>query len=270
MKAIKIFSIITIIIISFLYSCTDIIKLDLKNTEPRIVIEAVLNMTDSTFKTDITLSNGFYESGDLERIKGANVVLSKTNRETYTVPETENGVYFIKNIISETNDEFSLTVTLPDGKTFEANTIAPYPVNIINIIPQPFDPPGGNPHGSDTAKYYQILTLWKDTPNVDNFYRLKTYVNGEFGSDEYALLDDRYNEGDTIGGMEIIEIYSKDTFKLELLSTDEKYFKYFMDLANIKFSDGSATPFNPKGNFNNGALGYFGIYYSDGIEFVLP
>lgn len=266
----KTISILTIIVISFIYSCTDIIKLDLKNTEPRVVIEAVLNMTDSSFRTDITLSNEFYEEGKFKRIKGANIILQKVGGNTYTIPEIEDGVYFLQNIVSETNDEFLLSVTLSDGQVFEANTIAPYPVHIENIIPAPFNPPGGGPSGNDTAQYYQVLTLWKDTPNVENFYRQKTYVNGEFESDDYALADDRFNEGDTIGIMTILEIYSKDTFKLELLSTDEKYFKYFMDLANINFNEGSSTPFNPKGNFNNGALGYFGIYYVDDVEFILP
>ncbi len=270
MKTIKTISFLTIIITSFIYSCTDIIKLDLKNTKPRIVIEAVLNMTDSSFRTDITLSNEFYEEGEFKRIKGASVILRKTGGNTFTIPEIEDGVYFMQNIVSKTNDEFSLSITLPNGQVFEANTIAPCPVNIENLIPAPFNPPGGGPNGNDNAQYYQILTLWKDVPNVENFYRLRTYVNGEFGSDDYALLDDRNNEGDTMAGMTILEIYSKDTFKLELLSTDKKYYKYFKDLANIKFNEGSSTPFNPKGNFNNDALGYFGIYSVDDVEFILP
>ena len=44
-----------------------------------------------------------------------------------------------------------------------------------------------------------------------------------------------------------------------------------MDLAIIQGQGpSSTTPYNPKGNFNNGAFGYFGIYSVSEIEFLFP
>ena len=269
MKIIK-NTIVLIISLLFFGSCTDIIELDLKNTEPRVVIEAKLNVSDSTFEADITMSNDFYETGDFKRVTGAKVILQKTGGNSYIIPETEDGVYFLNNIIANTNDEFTVSITTAEGSVYEANTVTPYPAEILQIFPSPFVPPGGNIQ-EDTAQYFQILTLWKDSLNVENYYRIKTWVNNKFNATEYLLTDDRIGDGDTLGAVSIQELYSGDTFKTELLSTDKKYFDYFMDLAVLQGHGPSATtPYNPRGNFNNGALGYFGIYYVSEFEFLLP
>ncbi len=269
MKTYKI-TISLIITILFISSCTDIIELDLKNTEPHIVIEAKLNISDSTFRADITMSNDFYNNEDFKLVTNAEVILQKTGGETYTIPEAEDGVYFLNNIIAETNDEFTVHVTDTDGMVYEANTITPYPAEIAQILPTPFEPPHGGTAG-DTSQYVQIMTFWKDSLNVDNYYRIKTYINNEFNARDYLLTDDRVSDGDTLASVSIHELYSGDLFKVELLSSDQKYFDYFMDLAIIQGQGpSSTTPYNPKGNFNNGAFGYFGIYSVSEIELLLP
>lgn len=269
MKTLKITTALMISIL-FFGSCTDIIELDLKNTEPRVVIEAKLNVSDSTFRADITMSNDFYETGDFKRVTGAEVILQKTGGESYTIPEAADGVYFLNNIVAETNDEFTVSITDTDGTVYEANTTTPNPAEIAMVLPSPFDPPGGMP-ADDTTQYIQIMAIWKDSLNVDNYYRIKTYINNEYNAKEYLLSDDRVGDGDTLGAITIQELYSGDLFKLELLSTDQKYFDYFMDLAIIQGQGPSSTsPYNPGGNFNNNALGYFGIYTVSEFEFLLP
>jgi len=270
----KIINLITISLITIIFfsSCTDIIELDLKNTEPRIVIEATLNTTDSIFTVNISKSNGFYENSEFKKITNANIKLTNSNGTTYNIPEVCEGYYLLNNIICEPNDEFNVTVTDAEGNIYEANTICPFPSEIALLMPVPFSPPGGGPgNNSDTSRYYQITTLWKDTANINNYYRIKTYTNNKFNANDYTLTDDRYNDGDTLAAVSLIEIFPKDTFKLELLSTDKKYFDYFLDIA-ILYSKGpgSTTPYNPKGNFNNNALGYFGIYSVSEVEFILP
>lgn len=270
MKFLKI-SIITLTAILFLSSCTDIIKLDLKNTEPRIVIESYINTSDSTFTAKISMSNDFYEDAEFKKVSGANIILKNMNGAEYTIPEVEDGYYFLNNIICEPNDNFSLKIIDSNGNEYNANTTVPFSADIALLIPAPFTPPGGGPNNNDTAQYYQITTFWKDTININNYYRIKTYVNDEYQADEYNISDDRYNDGDTLASVSMAELYSGDKFKLQLLSTDHEYFKYFLDVAILyNKGPGSTTPYNPKGNFDNNALGYFGIYSVSEIEFTLP
>jgi len=270
MKLIKI-SISLFITIIFFSSCTDIIELDLKNTEPRIIIEANLNTTDSTFSAKLTMSNNFYEDAKLKNVTGATITLENSDGTKYTIPEIENGYYFLNNISTKPNNIFSVKVIDANGKEYKANTTVPFPAEITLLLPAPFTPPGGGPNNNDTTKYYQITTLWKDTININNYYRIKTFINDEFQADDYAITDDRYNDGDTLASVSMVELYSKDKFKLQLLSTDQKYFKYFLDVAILyNKGPGTTTPYNPKGNFDNNALGYFGIYSVSEVEFTLP
>jgi len=270
MKIIKI-STILFFTIFFLSSCTDIIELDLKNTEPRIVIEATLNITDSTFTARLSKSNDFYEEGDYKKIKGASISLKNSTGPTYTIPEIEDGKYQLRNIISNTNDVFSLTVIDDEGKEYSAETISPCNIELVRIVPAPFNPPGGGPGNSTNADFFQIMSFWKDSTNVDNYYRIKSYINDTLQAEAFDLADDRYFNGDTIVSVSIFGLSSGDKLKMELLSTDKKYFDYFLDVAILyNRGPGGTTPYNPKGNFNNGALGYFGIYSVSKFEFTLP
>jgi len=269
----KIYKITTILFLSILFfnSCNDIIELDLKNTEPRIVIEANLNMSDSTFVVNITKSNGFYDETEYEKIKDAKIILKNSNGTTYTIPEIEDGKYRLNDVVANTNDAFSLSIE-KDGKEYKAETICPYAIDLARVIPAPFTPPGGGPPNNNTNEnILQIMSFWKDSVNIDNYYRIKTYINDTLQAANYELADDRYFNGDTIVSVSILGLESGDKLKMELLSTDQKYFDYFVDIA-ILYSrgPGGTTPYNPKGNFNNGALGYFGIYSTSGFEFTLP
>ncbi|NPA44186.1 MAG: DUF4249 family protein, partial [Chlorobi bacterium] len=133
---------ILIVFVLSIYSCTDIIELDLKNTEPQIIIQANLNITDSTYSVKITKSNGFYENGDFEKVTGATISLIKNNEITYSIPEVSDGLYFLNNIICKPEDVFTTTITDKDGNKYTASTTAPYGVDILQIIPSPFTPLG--------------------------------------------------------------------------------------------------------------------------------
>lgn len=55
-----------------------------------------------------------------------------------------------------------------------------------------------------------------------------------------------------------------DTAYLEFQCIDSISYSYYSQINDMALPGFiSATPYNPIGNFDNGALGYFGIYYSE-------
>lgn len=269
-NSIKTILIFTILVL-FIYSCTDIIKLDLKNAKSQLVIQANLNTSDSSFSVKLTKTNDYYENGEFELISNAKITLSKQGGVTYTIPETEKGQYFLDDIDVTEGEVFTAKI-IDNNNEYIATTTAPNSAKIIQIFPASFNPPGGGPGGdAQEEPYFQITTFWKDAPNVSNYYRLKTYINNELEAGDYNLADDRFEDGDTMVSVSIIQLNHLDTLRVELLSTDKQYFNYFLDVALLyNNGPGNTTPYNPKSNFNNNALGYFGIYSSDKFEIVLP
>jgi hypothetical protein len=251
------------------FSCTDIIELNLKNTEPKVIIEANLNMSDSSFCATITMSNDFYDSSEFLKLENASVSLQKNSDFAFLIPETEPGVYSKKGIVVNPSDEFLLNITSSEGEKYTAKASAPSPSQILYVIPSPFIPPGSE-QNNQTEKYYQIVCAWKDTATVDNYYRIKPYINNTFLSDDYILVNDNYNNGDTILLVTIFEIYPGDTLSLELLTVNKEYYSFFSDV-NYTLSQGPnyTTPYNPKGNFSGSAVGYFGIYGLSRFELLI-
>lgn len=243
-------------------SCEEVIELDLKDTEPRVIIEANGDMLTGICTVDITLSNGFYDTGDLERLNDATVVLTNESGTAYTLNESSPGHYQIENIDFETGQNYSLQVSDKDGNTYEALTTAPFHTELDSLYweEQVFGFTG------DTV--YQMDAFWQDMPDVENFYRLRLTVNDTLQTDNYSLLSDEYAQGDYIQAFVPYFFDKNDKVLIQLMNIDEKTFDYFTQLSEVQ-GGSSAAPYNPQGNFGNKALGYFGIHYTSEREVVV-
>ncbi|MCC7246987.1 MAG: DUF4249 family protein [Saprospiraceae bacterium] len=121
----------------------------------------------------------------------------------------------------------------------------------------------GSPGGGNTAGQYTLSAFWKDVPGMENYYRLKIYRNRIFQSETYILSDDRLGDGALIVRPVIRQSYDLgDTLRCELLSVNKAYFDYFTDIASASGQGlSNPSPYNPKGNLQGDALGYFGIWF---------
>jgi hypothetical protein len=251
--------------ILLLSSCEDVIQLDLESTESRIVIEASLNASNQTATVFISKTNDFYDNAEPERVSGATITLQGETGDTYAFSEASPGTYVAENVIASPGETFSLAVDVED-MVYEATTTVPSAANLKEITQSDF--PAG-PFGDEGA--ILLSAIWDDPAGIENFYRVRSYVDDIFQADTYTVLDDNIR-GD---GEEITTPIQKGfdentSVTLELLSTDEAYYDYFFQVASLSGEGGnSTTPYNPKGNFSNNALGYFGIFYSSTLSIAL-
>lgn len=251
----------------FFSSCEDVIELELNTTEPRLVIEGTLDAGNQVATVLISQTNDFYDEPPISTVSDAVVSLQGESGKVYPLEETEAGTYMANNIESNIGELFTITIDI-SGETYKASTRVPHPVSLEEIEKlESFNNPLGN-FGNGTIR---LAANWNDPKNIQNYYRIRAYVNEEFQSGVYTVLSDEFT-GD--GGPQSIPIRyqfeENTTVSLELLSTDEQYFDYFFQLSSaVGEGLGSATPYNPKGNFSKDALGYFGIYYSSFLSIEL-
>ena len=258
----KIYYSLLIILVFITNSCTDIIELDLKTTEPRIIIEANLTASDSTCTVNVTKSNSFYDNSAPEKVSDLNIVLTKNGSETFNLTEIEDGNYFIEDIIANPNDEFSISITDTNDVSYKASAITPsspddFFVLFFSLADEDIIITDSN--GVDRVMLFGFA-YWFDIPNEDNFYRIKIHINGDYKADKYIFTNDLAAVQDTMQSPLQTPFLVGDTVTVNLLSINEATFDYFIQLSEvISSSMNSTTPYNPKSNFDNNALGYFCI-----------
>ena len=250
----------------FLSSCEDVIQLDLTEAATRIVVDASLNAADGECHVHVTRTLGFYASDSSDQVAGATVELIHESGSKIPLVEEGPGRYRVTGIQVVPGERMKLAVTLPTDEKYLAETVIPGPVFLdsLNLSRGIGDPrPGGTP-------VFLLRPEWQDPAGVDNYYRFKIVKNGELQSG-FTIISDRQVDG-TLQEQPLFRYFFElgDTVHLEFQSIDSVSYSYFNqinDMARPSFV--AATPYNPIGNFDNGALGYFGGYFSEVRELIV-
>ena len=252
-----------------LSSCEDVIELELGTTEPQLVIEATLDASNQIATVSLSKSNDFYDNSAPDKISSATITLSNGTGDIFNLTETNTGIYSAENVAANPDEVFTISIEV-NGVIYEAKAIVPHPVDLNEIEKiEGFNTPfGGDNEAGDSI---QVAAVWDDPAGQENFYRIRTFADEAFQSNIYTVLTD-----DFIGDGAEATVLIRDQFKvntiitLELLSTDENYYDYFFQLSSLVGEGGnSTTPYNPVGNFDEEALGYFGIFYSSTLSIEL-
>lgn len=237
--------------------------LDLDEGSVQTVVEGIIY--DSLGHNYVLLSKslGYYETGDLQSISGASVVVTDDNGGTFVFNEVSDGFYTNPTLEGIPNTTYSLRVEI-DGKVITATAYLPpvVPIDSLTIL-EGF---GAAPGEEQT---YTVRVNWNDPAGVDNFYRFKAKANGE-PELFFQTTDDTYADG-IATALPIFEpeFFSGDTVTAELLSVDQANFDYFLALELI--ADGQGTPGNPPTNLlGDNVLGYFGAYSSSEMTQIIP
>ncbi len=241
-------------ILSIFMSCEDVIELELEDSSPQFIIEAVLDMDQNNCTVLLSKSNGFYESTAINTVNATAITLTDADGNNYDFSQETDGRYIAENITVAPEQVFTLAITDEDGQTYTASSSAPYPVALDSLEVEEFVFPFGD------EENYRIFINWVDLEGVDNFYRSKIIANDTFLVESYNIVSDEIGDGEELRLplQEFFEI--GEEVEVQLQSIDENSYEYFIQIEEVQGEGGgNTTPYNPKGNFDNGALGYFGI-----------
>ena len=242
-------------------SCEDVIQLELKNTDPRIVIDAVVDASKKDVKVVLTETNDFYNNNEPTQLIDAKVELIDAAQNVINIPINDDGYYYLENYEVVVGEEYTMEITVSDTK-YTAKTIAPRLVELVGVDTL-YSPPFG---GGSGPGFYQTLMGWVDQEGEENYYRLRAFKDDSLQVGPYAFYNDRGLDGEIFVRplMERVSIGEKVEF--QLYSVDEETHDYFVQVASLE-SQGlsSSVPFNPRGNFDNNALGYFGVIQKSSI-----
>lgn len=246
----------------FLFSCEKVIDVDLKEAEPRLVIEGNITSETETYKVYLSTSGGYFDNTAVQPVENGTVVVSDEDGNSVSLNESSPGVYSTDAFVGVENMNYSLEVSV-NGELYTGSDYLPpsIPIDSIYYMIDDFGPPGSE----EDPPEYRIQCTFTDPVDTANYYRFMTYVNGERidgNFNPYRVTDDEFFDGNTITlGIRRIPAYPGDVVRIELQSIGFNTYEYFRTLNDALSSGGmGSTPYNPISNLDNGALGYFGAY----------
>src|SRR5690554_2315950 len=252
-----------IVLLAFfgLFSCEEIIELDLPEAAPRLVVDASIDWikgTDgSAQKIKLTTTAGYYDT-EVPVVSGA--IISIENEDGIVFDFVENatsGEYFCYNFIPEIGQSYTLTIVVND----EVYTATEKLFSTPDILY--FTQSNDIGFGDDI---YEIRYYFQDNPEEDNFYIDRVQEPNKLLA-SYGAMNDKFDQGNLTYGLYFSdELVAGDVLNVRLYSVSERYYSYMSKLLEAADSGGGpfqSTPSTVRGNLinqtnpDNYALGYF-------------
>ena len=257
------FTLINISLLSLLFSCQEVVNVDLDTAAPKLVIEANIfwekGSAGNNQRVKLTTTTNYYAttfpvvSGAIVNIKSGTTVFSFVE-----VPNT--GVYECKNFVPELNKSYTLEVVV-GGQTYSATetitTVAP----ITKFVQK-------NDSGF-AGDEIEVKAYYNDPSTEENFYLYNYLYPDKTKPDYYVSKDEFYNGNEFFSRSNKDGLKKGDKFQINHIGISKQYFNYLSILIEISGSSGGGPFSTPsatvkgnivnKTNFDNYPLGYFAL-----------
>lgn len=267
----KLFSIFVLVL---LFSCEDVIDVDLNSTEPRLVIEASINWLKNTTGNEqeikLSLSAPFFDE-EIPPANNAIVQITDSNNNIFNFLEDgQSGIYRTSSFIPTIDETYTLSIAY-QGQTY-SGTETLKPVVPIDFVEQ-------NNEGGFTGEDIELKAFYTDPANIENYYFF------EFISDipvvpTLEVYEDRFTDGNQIFGFYSEEdLESGDVVTIRNYGISKRFYEFmFILLQQGSENDGGpfeTQPATVRGNCvnttnpNNFPFGYFRLSEVDELIYTV-
>lgn len=260
----------------FQLSCEDTVDVDLKDENPKLVIDAVIKWPKGTMGENqsikLTKTSNFYNN-EVPPASGAIVTVTNSSNVVFSFIEDANtGIYNCTNFVPVINESYTLHITY-EGQTYTA-TDKLYATPAIQYTQQTNVPPIGG--GEEIV---QVKFFFQDNGAEDNFY-LVGAQNPNYVTPDYGVISDEFFQGNVMFGF-----YANDNLKpgqnlkLYLQGVSNPYYNYMNKLIAISGTNNgnpfATPPATLRGNITNQTnkdnypLGYFSLGETDSRDYLI-
>jgi hypothetical protein len=256
-----------------LFSCEEVIELDLEATPQKVVIEGLFTDRRGDQFVRISKTTDFYNSSALEVVNGAAVSVTSSDGEVFQFIEITSGYYVPSGKVSgEIGKSYKLSVSIGD-QVYESEDQLLRVSDIDSLDYELTSDP--TDEREEKGHFYDLLIYFQEPKETKDYYFFKFYRNDSLSytnaNDIYLTSDEALSE--SIKGFPAPVYYAEnDTAYMEMYSLSRDGYLYFSDLTNLQFSDGGLfgpVPANPRSNISNGALGFFQVSAVTAKEIIL-
>lgn len=266
--------IVYIIILGFLISsCEDVIDVNLKTAEPRLVIDASLSWVKGTQgnEQEIKLSlTAPYFDNNIPPATGATVTVSDSNNNTFNfIEQGTSGIYTNNTFIPETYSTYTLSINYNNEIYTAIETLVP--VVPIDYVEQ-------NDNGGFSGDEIEIKAYYTDPELEENYYLFEFSTPSKVPTLE--VYDDEFNNGNQIFGFYSDEdLETSDNITIKISGISQRHYD-FMFILLQQTDDESGDPFETQPatvrgncvnqtNTDNYPLGYFRLTETDVFNYTV-
>lgn len=266
-----------------LFSCTDVVDLDVEAAPPELVVDGLLS-NDRDLYIKLSQTSGFFDNSAFEPIRGARVSIYENGQETDILTEsTDTPGTYRSNFKGNIGNQYQLRIEINNNAPEQilgtwwstADSMKRVPtIDSLgqmsldrNTIPQAFFP------GEYAVMYFG------DFEGVGDYYRVSRMLNDSVFAQENFFITDENFDGFYFGGglfppiaifgpFEEPEVGEEaDSLSVRLESVSEEFFDY-MQVLNTQVQTGSPFDAPPAlvlgniyrdGNPNDYGFGYFRV-----------
>lgn len=252
-----------LIFAALLCSCDKVIDIKLNNSATKYVVEGVVTNEAGGAQVLLSQTKNFSDNNDFNGVDGATITI-EGNGALNVCTAAGNGVYQANTLIGVPGNTYKLTINIK-GNTFTATCTMPQIVTLDSVYVTT-DNLNTNKDGS-IRKYATVE--YKDPASVKNYYRFIQYLNGKKEKSIFVNNDEFTNGQEVNNPLSFNNdnddparnIKKGDKLNIDMLCIDEAIYKYWYSLVDgASGNSNTASPSNPVGNIQGGALGYFSAH----------
>lgn len=257
------------LVLLFLYSCEEVIQLNLHQMNEKYVIEANLSNVVGDAKVMLSKTTTLSANNNFNGVSGALVqIIDEQGLITLLKDDGHKGQYTHSTLKANPGENYQLRVSI-NGQNFSSSCRMPDIVALDTVYPLQMSLIGG------LQWFTQVQ--YHDPIGVKNFYRFIEYRDQK--TPKSAIIsNDKLTDGklvtQTIFSNEFTmksKLKSGETVTLEFLGISEDIYKYWYSTSNgAKGNSDSAAPTNPISNIKGDAIGYFSVHTSQKRSFIVP
>ena len=273
----KIFKIATLILLTTIISCQDVVDVDLETTKERLVIEALIRWENGTQGNEqivkLSKTASFYNN-QIVPVDNANIVVKNLDtQQEFDFLLIENGIYQTTNFVPVTNTNYELEVSY-NGEIYKATSIL-FAAPTIDDITQSID-------GGFSLEDPEVNVIFQDFQNQEDFYRMVFKLDRPSENEEIEnfnfIFNDSFQENNSISIFyENEDFLPEDIITSSIYKISEQFFDY-LDKLELQADSGigpfASPPINVKGNIINVSLeenypyGFFSLNQIDKAVYV--
>lgn len=255
-------------VLTMLAACRKEIDINYKDVEPLYVIESYIS--DGSMAVLLTTTRDMKGGEEPQGIEASSVEITSDAGFSETLEFYPDGIYRSPSALAGTaGDAYTLRVVI--GEDEFVSTSVMHPAGRFGGVQFRYEP-------SISTRYMICTALIADTPDIDNYYRLRILKNGNRVNE--ILITDRGRDGTIFSELMAVRfswtkeepeepapgeeetedrIFRKgDALQMVLETIDRPVYDYFYSLSLVEI-----TLSNPLTNIEGGCLGYFSAYSTD-------
>jgi hypothetical protein len=258
--------IVAVISIFATSACEEVIDIDLNTASPRLTVTAIVTDKPGPYFVTLSKTESYFSSNDsFPAVRNAVVTISDDAGNSELLHESIPGTYKTTTFQGVSGRTYHLRIE-SEGKTYEASSFLPFPVQMDSVITQKISATGpGSKEGKNkfyvkckftdplgNVNFYRIETVLANTDTLATFYQIYSDEVTDGQQIEYPVQRPTFNLGDTA----IVELY-------HINSANYDYYKTANNILKNKkgpMASASAPQGNPLTNISGGAVGYFGTF----------